>query len=71
METALDRAIELLCLVHTRDDEEAGFTVEAPVSARCWFGLTDYVQAWETMRKHVDLIHARQTKGEVSHGNHT
>lgn len=47
----IDEAIEVLCRVHTRDDPEAGFTVQMVARPDPWDHY-HYVPAWEALIKH-------------------
>lgn len=57
----LNEALRMLCEVHTRDDDEIGFTIvmgatPSPGDA-AWYDR-NYAAAWETVRAHLGLPHA-------------
>ena len=54
---SLERALDILSTVHTRDNAASGFVVMVgamPDMGNC-VSEHDYVKAWEAVRKHLHL----------------
>lgn len=49
----LDMALSILADPHTRDDDTIGFVVEAYRSLFSRWSQSEYIEAWETVRKHL------------------
>ncbi len=48
----LERALNILADCHTRDDDRVGFVVEQ-VPSLFWHSQSEYIEAWETVRRAV------------------
>lgn len=54
---SLDRALFLLARVHTRDDDQIGFVIQAGAGPD-WGNLVshgEYIEAWAVVRTHLHL----------------
>jgi hypothetical protein len=54
----LSKALYVLAMTHTRDDDVTGFVVMAGASPHypvTEFGVQDYMDAWKAVREHVHL----------------
>lgn len=50
----LDTALRILADMHTDEDRVSGFVVHAMVR-RIFWSQAEYVEAWETVRKHLHM----------------
>lgn len=48
-----DRALAILADSHTRDDDLVGFVVEAGGAPAPWISMSDYLEAWKVVRRHI------------------
>ncbi len=51
----LSKALHILASVHTRDDDQMGFSIEMSVPRWSTSSVSprDYIRAWESVRAHI------------------
>ena len=57
-------SLAILADVHTRDDDQAGFTVQVGARPEFYHDASQYIEAWKDLR---EIVH-RQTDPKETHG---